>query len=146
MDSSQRPGVDKEVKRLWVTKISLRCFAAVFCLIVIGCCFGSHYVDFLPLGPVSHYRPIWACSLSNHFTQAGAAVLWNIAEAITLIVRRRLYKGIHPGACVGVDLVLWLAVGGISAYEILLLVDTGDYSYYTPTVAYIVVVFGFIVT
>ena len=36
--------------------------------------------------------------------------MWNTAEGITLIVRRRVYKGILPGVCVGVDLILWLAL------------------------------------
>ncbi|KFY07419.1 hypothetical protein V491_08530 [Pseudogymnoascus sp. VKM F-3775] len=128
MDPSQQPQVGVEVRRLWVTKLSLRCVAAVACVIVVGCCFGSYYINVLPIGP------------------AAAALLWNIAEGITLIVRRRSYKGIHPGACVGVDLVLWLAVGGMAGYQVALLVDTGDYSYYVPTVFYVAAVFGLIAT
>lgn len=38
-------------------------------------------------------------------------LLWDAAEIITLVARRRpAYKGIHPGACVGVDLILWLGL------------------------------------
>lgn len=38
-------------------------------------------------------------------------LFWNVAEVTTLLVRRRAgLKGIHPGVCVGVDLILWLGL------------------------------------
>ncbi|KFY05996.1 hypothetical protein V492_08198 [Pseudogymnoascus sp. VKM F-4246] len=94
------PGAKNEVKRLWITKVSLRSVATVTSLIVIGCCGASPYGNPMLLGP------------------AGGAFLWCMAEGITLLVRRRTYKGIHPGACVGVDLILWLAVGVMSGFQV----------------------------
>ncbi|OBT41704.1 hypothetical protein VE00_07813 [Pseudogymnoascus sp. WSF 3629] len=112
MDSSvKQPGVDKDVKRLWITKLSLRCIAIIFSLILVGLCVAGDYPNIMLIGP------------------AGAALLWNIAEGITLFVRRRAYKGIRPGACVGVDLVLWLAVGGMSGYTVPVLLMDMEYYY-----------------
>lgn len=57
------------------------------------------------------------------------SLLWQIAEFITLCVRRK-YMGIHPGAHVGVHLILWLAcvvligIGGTVVYY-----DISDYDY-----------------
>ena len=39
--------------------------------------------------------------------QACVAFIWNVAEGICILTRGGR-RGIHPGACVGVDLVLWL--------------------------------------
>ena len=57
------------------------------------------------------------------------SLAWQIAEFITVCVRRN-YIGIHPGAHVGVHLILWLALcaligitGAIVHY------DLGDYKY-----------------
>ena len=79
-------------------------------------------------------------------------LIWDIAEGITLIVRRRSYKGIHPGACVGVDLVLWLALGALSG-AMIPVASYGDgynyssYDYLTDSTLLIVAIsFGFIVT
>lgn len=50
--------------------------------------------------------------------QVIAAIIWNIAEFITLCVNR---KGIHPGAHIGLDLILsWalLSAAAISFYNI----------------------------
>ncbi|KFZ12317.1 hypothetical protein V502_07148 [Pseudogymnoascus sp. VKM F-4520 (FW-2644)] len=129
MDSSvKQPQLNKKVKRLWITKLSLRCVAIVFCLIIVGCC-AATYGNPMLIGP------------------AGGSLLWNIAEGTTLIIRRRAYKGIHPGACVGMDLVLWLALGGMSGFEaaVFLAYDAGSYFDFIP-IFITAVVFGFIVT
>lgn len=85
-------------------------------------------------------------------------LIWDIAEGITLIVRRRSYKGIHPGACVGVDLVLWLALGALSGamipvasygdgYNYISYDSYSSYDYLTDSTLLIVAIsFGFIVT
>ncbi|KFY91480.1 hypothetical protein V498_05449 [Pseudogymnoascus sp. VKM F-4517 (FW-2822)] len=84
-------------KRLWVAKLSLRAVSIILSLIVTGICcakareFLTEIITLLP--------PLLA------------AFLWNISEGINLLVNRRAgYKGIHPGACVGVDLVIWLGL------------------------------------
>lgn len=47
--------------------------------------------------------------------QAGASIVWQLAEYITILARRSIYRPIHPGAHVGVHLVLdvlWILVVG----------------------------------
>lgn len=50
--------------------------------------------------------------------QAAASIIWQLAEYITILVRRSIYRPIHPGAHVGVHLVLdvlcILVVGSLS--------------------------------
>lgn len=47
----------------------------------------------------------------QHLIQLVPFFWWNIAEGITLVVRRHAgYNGINPGACVGVDVILWLGL------------------------------------
>ncbi|OBT60867.1 hypothetical protein VE03_09697 [Pseudogymnoascus sp. 23342-1-I1] len=89
---AEPPQVRNEPKRLWITKLSLRCISSALCLSVVGLGSATYYVEILLVAPT------------------GVTLAWNIAEGITLIARRRTYKGIHPGACVGVDLILWLAL------------------------------------
>ncbi|OBT43634.1 hypothetical protein VE00_05194 [Pseudogymnoascus sp. WSF 3629] len=104
MDSSlKQKGVKNEPKRLWVTKLSLRCISSALCCGVIGTGAGTFNVELMLMMP------------------AALIILWNVAEGITLIVRRRAYKGIHPGACVALDLCLSLANAacvGMTAPEI----------------------------
>ncbi|KFY05428.1 hypothetical protein V491_09138, partial [Pseudogymnoascus sp. VKM F-3775] len=98
MDPSlKQPGVRNELKRLWVTKLSLRCISSTVCLIAIGFSAATHFIEIILLAPAS------------------IILVWNTTEGIALIVRRRVYKGILPGVCVGVDLLLWLALGVCAA-------------------------------
>ncbi|OBT86262.1 hypothetical protein VE02_05866 [Pseudogymnoascus sp. 03VT05] len=96
MDSLKQKGMKNEPKRLRVTKLSLRCISSAFCCAVIGTGAGTFNVELMLMLP-------------------------NVAERITLIVRRRANKGIHPGACVALDLCLSLANAdcvGMTAPEI----------------------------
>ena len=61
------------------------------------------------------------------------SLCWQIAEFITVCVRRN-YMGIHPGAHVGVHLILWLALcaligitGAIVHYDLRDYQDLVDY-------------------
>lgn len=60
-------------------------------------------------------RPFTCTDVSD---QAGASVVWQLAEYITILVRRSIYRPIHPGAHVGVHLILTilciLVVGSLS--------------------------------
>ncbi|KAK4084763.1 hypothetical protein VFPFJ_08405 [Purpureocillium lilacinum] len=79
----------------WRTKLGLRITAAVLWMIAL----------ILLAKPAStgNYLPIiMLCA------PAGASFLWDVAESICLLVRNNR-RGIHPGACVGVDLILLLA-------------------------------------
>ncbi len=41
----------------------------------------------------------------------GLSLIWNISEAICIVVRGG-HRGIHPGANVALDLILWLGLAG----------------------------------
>lgn len=73
---------------------------------------GSYFADFLTLP--------WS------FITLGLSIIWNIANLAVLLSRNR---PIHPGANVGCDLVLWLAliVTGTAA-----VFGSADYFYYYP--------------
>jgi hypothetical protein len=67
MDSSvKQPGVDKDVKRLWITKLSLRCIAIIFSLILVGLCVAGDYPNIMLIGPVSHPPILNLITTSNH--------------------------------------------------------------------------------
>lgn len=53
-----------------------------------------------------NYHPINGCLANSD--QAGLALVWDFSEAICLCLRSG-HKGIHPGANVALDLLLWLA-------------------------------------
>ena len=55
--------------------------------------------------------------------QVIAAIIWNIAEFITLCVNR---KGIHPGAHIGLDLILSCALFSIAAISFYGIVQFGE--------------------
>ncbi|OBT91844.2 hypothetical protein VE01_10186 [Pseudogymnoascus verrucosus] len=90
MDFLKQKGVKNEPERLWVTKLTLRCISSVLSCAIIGTGASTHNVEIALMMPPAFI------------------ILWNVAEGITLIVRRRAYEGIHPGACVALDLLLSL--------------------------------------
>ena len=45
-----------------------------------------------------------------------SAGIWDTAELITVCVRRRAKRGIHPGAHVGVELCIWLIAFGAATW------------------------------
>ncbi|KAK4110132.1 hypothetical protein N656DRAFT_770511 [Canariomyces notabilis] len=56
--------------------------------------------------------------------QAGVSIIWAVSEIICIWARGG-HRGIHPGACVAVDLLLWLAlVGGTAGLTLLGLLTT----------------------
>ena len=42
-----------------------------------------------------------------NITQAALSLIWSFSEIICIAVRGG-HRGIHPGACVGLDLIIWL--------------------------------------
>jgi len=69
--------------------------------------------------------------------QAVVAMLWNVAEFITLCINR---KGIHPGAHIGLDLLLSAALisaGGISFYSISLYGESPALGRYTAAAVFV---------
>lgn len=91
----------RDAERLWIAKFIFRITTLVVVLIAIGCtawaldrsaALGSEYHQFL---------------LPWQFITLGISVLWNIAN---IIVRLSRPRPMHPGANVGMDLVLWLGL------------------------------------
>ena len=69
--------------------------------------------------------------------QAVAAMLWNIVEFITLCINR---KGIHPGAHIGLDILIscaLLSAGGTSFYAISLVGESPPLGRYTAAAVFI---------
>lgn len=60
--------------------------------------------------------------------QAGACFIWDVAEGICIFARRG-HRGIHPGAVVAMDLLLWLAFIVVAVFYALYYL-VGDYYYY----------------
>ncbi|KAI0380574.1 hypothetical protein F5Y04DRAFT_256994 [Hypomontagnella monticulosa] len=92
-------------RRAWpVTKIALITLSIIFCGIVLGISIA------LAADPaIQSYIVVWTAP------QAGAALLWTVADLITTIGSR----GIHPGAHVAIHLLLWMGFGvglGLTAY------------------------------
>ncbi|KAM0806533.1 hypothetical protein AB5N19_06869 [Seiridium cardinale] len=83
--------------RPWqITKIVFHSLSIVFSIIVLGISIA------LVVDPDVNqsYQIIWVAP------QAGIALIWSIAELITICARRG--RGIHPGAQVALHLLLWL--------------------------------------
>ncbi|ETS72982.1 hypothetical protein PFICI_15374 [Pestalotiopsis fici W106-1] len=82
-----------------ITKIVFYSLSIIFCVIVLGISIA------LAVDPSIYqsYQIIWVAP------QAGIALCWDVAELITVCVRRSQY-GIHPGAHVALHLLLWLGL------------------------------------
>lgn len=81
-----------------ITKIVLYSLSIAFCVIVLG-------LSIALVVDSEYYQSsqiIWVAP------QAGAALIWDIAELITVCARSGK-RGIHPGAHVALHLLLWLA-------------------------------------
>jgi hypothetical protein len=73
----------------------------------------------------------------TNIRQAIAALIWNAIEFITLCINR---KGIHPGAHIGLDLLLsgaLLSAGGISFYAVSLIGTSPALGRYTAAAVFI---------
>lgn len=99
---------------MWVSKLTLRIFSTIFDLALIGTSAS------LGVG--------WAATAVIFFMPpAVVSFVWNVSEGISLLVRGG-HRGIHPGACVGVDLILWM--GFCTTSLLYLLFGYGWYYYY----------------
>ncbi|KAI1807245.1 hypothetical protein F4811DRAFT_43224 [Daldinia bambusicola] len=114
---TQRQVVQPLSSRKWqIAKIALQSASLAFCVIVIGISAGTTWGGGYGLGILT--VPV-----------AAAMAAWTIAELVTLLVRRRREKergspasgrGIHPGAHVGVQLVIFLAMIYVLFYACML--------------------------
>ncbi|KAI1822907.1 hypothetical protein F4861DRAFT_512741 [Xylaria intraflava] len=86
-------------QRKWdITKIVLRSLCLALTLADIG--------ELVALQVSDTNFQIW---IFPAYLILGPSAIWDIAEFITIGVRNNIARGIHPGAHVGVELVLWLA-------------------------------------
>ena len=110
----------RDAERLWLAKSILRIITLVTSLIAIGCMAWSFAQVYN--GNTRYLLPwqfitvsAWLCHLAllqksiivNVSHQLGVSILWNGAN---IIVRLSRPRPMHPGANVGMDLVLWLAL------------------------------------
>ncbi|KAH8176700.1 hypothetical protein LIA77_05118 [Sarocladium implicatum] len=98
----QMRNVHQSPKPMWVSKLTLRIISIVLALILIGVS--------ASLGTTWEHSP---AAIVFFLPTACTSLIWNIAEGICLVVRGG-HRGIHPGACVGVDLILWLGFSSCS--------------------------------
>jgi hypothetical protein len=105
-----------------IAKIVLHSLSLTFSLIVLGISVAlSLNLSFSVL------TVLWTAP------QACLAIIWAVAEFITICVRRG-HLGIHPGAHVGIHLILWLGFGiavGLDGYYLAVSYLFNDYSYYS---------------
>ncbi|OTB12698.1 hypothetical protein K445DRAFT_320838 [Daldinia sp. EC12] len=109
---TQRRVVQPVSSRNWqIAKIALQTASLAFCIIVIGLSAGTMWGGDYGVG-----------ILTVPVTAATAA--WTIAELVTLLVRTRRGgapgRGIHPGAHVGVQLIIFLAMIYVLFYACML--------------------------
>jgi len=109
-------------KGMWVSKFILRVLAIVFDIVIMA--IAGSMAEHGVLGPL-FYIII--------FPPVALSLIWNVAEGICILARGGR-RGIHPGANVALDLIIWLALTviiiilwlmGLTSY----LYDLADYSY-----------------
>ncbi|KAK4133956.1 hypothetical protein BT67DRAFT_422656 [Trichocladium antarcticum] len=82
---------------MWISKLALRIVQFALAIAIIGC-----------VASLLHSH-VWGIAvLVTILPQAAISATWSFSEAICLLVRRG-HRGIHPGANVALDLLLWLA-------------------------------------
>jgi hypothetical protein len=96
---------------MWVSKLTLRCVTIVFDVIALGLAGSGLGFGFLMIGPPVSSSRCFCPSVPKLrlILQALVSLCWCVAELIC-IVKRGGHRGIHPGANVGMDLVLWLGL------------------------------------
>ncbi|KXJ91662.1 hypothetical protein Micbo1qcDRAFT_57076 [Microdochium bolleyi] len=98
------------ISRAWhISKLVLGCFSISFCIVLIVLAIVGWIRSRAFL-----YEIVWTAPT------AGVALCWQVAEFITLLVRRRAvppYRGIHPGAHVGVHLLCWIGFVSVAVVD-----------------------------
>jgi len=88
-------------KGMWASKLILRSIMLIFSITLLALA-GS----LMDLGPFS-YIPFLIVAPAGFLSLS-----WNLAEGICIVTRGG-HRGIHPGANVGLDLILWLGLTGM---------------------------------
>lgn len=75
--------------------------------------------------------PIVCDPVLPNLSQACVGIIWDVAEGICILARRGR-RGIHPGAIVAIDLLLWLGfIVGVVFHAIFVVYDFEGYEMYT---------------
>ncbi|KAM7219584.1 hypothetical protein V8F06_004965 [Rhypophila decipiens] len=101
--SGQRPCPHTSPLGMYTTKFALRVIQFVLSIAMIGLVGSTMQAGFLGVGILIVSAPATIVSMC-----------WSLSEMICIYVRGG-HRGIHPGACVAVDLLLWLAFIGATA-------------------------------
>jgi hypothetical protein len=90
----QKELIHQSPKAMWISKLALRTLSAILDIVLIGVssAMGMDWTD----PPIIYFLPPACLSLA-----------WNIIDGACIIARTGR-RGVHPGACIGADLVLWL--------------------------------------
>ncbi|KAM5352028.1 hypothetical protein ACJ41O_004751 [Fusarium nematophilum] len=83
-------------KGVWTARLCFRIFSVLSCIVLYGLAIAALY------GSDPSVMPLIMIG-----SPAGVALIWSFVDCVMLCASRG-HRGIHPGACVGVDLILWL--------------------------------------
>ena len=101
MEAQKPPPKYTSPKGMWVSKLVLRIIMLIFAIALVslaGSLMGSFLfssVTFIIVAPAGFL-----------------SLIWNFSEAICVLTRGG-HRGIHPGANVALDLILWLGLTGV---------------------------------
>ncbi|KAK4209036.1 hypothetical protein QBC37DRAFT_324681 [Rhypophila decipiens] len=101
--SGERPCPHTSPLGMYTTKFALRVIQFVLSVAMVGLVGSTMQAGFLGVGILIVSAPATIVSMC-----------WSLSEMICIYVRGG-HRGIHPGACVAVDLLLWLAFIGATA-------------------------------
>ncbi|KAL6869637.1 hypothetical protein ACO1O0_000963 [Amphichorda felina] len=114
-------------KAVWSTKLTFRIISSIFTICIIGiaaACLTTSYDSYY--GYYSNSVPLIALG-----PPACVGIIWDVAEGICILARRGR-RGIHPGAIVAIDLLLWLGfIVGVVFHAIFVVYDFEGYEMYT---------------
>ncbi|KAH9865964.1 hypothetical protein J1614_008528 [Plenodomus biglobosus] len=91
----------------WKSKSGLHLLVILTSLIGVGCI--AYLFSTLSLWPTSSYNPVAPWDLWPSLITFSASTLWCGFCLVFLILRKKRPNPIHPGLCVSINLILWLA-------------------------------------
>ena len=106
-----------DAERFWAWKLALRAITIVAALVAVGCVAWTVSQNY-------DNGDFWL--LPWDLIPLGVSVIWNLSNIIVLFVRKR---PVHPGANVGLDLVLWLTFGVTSSFLLFAAIDQLSWTY-----------------
>ncbi|KAH6617423.1 hypothetical protein F5144DRAFT_499053 [Chaetomium tenue] len=98
MEHTKPPPPHVSPTGMWASKLTLRVIQFALAIAIIGCVGSILSTGFWSIFVLVVIVP-----------QAAVSVIWSLAEGICILARGGR-RGIHPGANVGLDLVLWLGL------------------------------------